>query len=480
MNKTELIDAVAEAADLTKAESSRAVDAVVAAVTKALKDGDAVTLVGFGTFQVRDRAARTGRNPKTGDTIKIAASKNPSFKAGKALKDAFSWLECWPVTPEVAGSSPVRSANSKSPRHTPGAFSLCAREEARRPRRCCFWSLRRSGLHCRARQSGLVIPHHAAETPRQDLRLDRHRDPGAADDSVPVRDRQQLPWWRWRSERGQGFRTSDLVAFGAVVVAGAHAERMRERQQQGENFDPRAFESTENKLAVLDQLIDEQVVRLVRSKGVGVYFVTQNPLDIPDTVLGQLGNRVQHALRAFTTRDQKAVKTAAQTIRPNPGLDIEAAITELGVGEARVSLLDAKGRPMPTERAFIVPPASRIGPATDAERQALRQGSSLAAKYEKAIDRESAYEVLAGRAAAPADQVQTKGAPAKPAAGAPAEASGGGLMDSLNDVLFGSTGPRGGKRDGVVQTMAKSTVRSIARELTRGILGSLLGSKSRR
>ena len=226
----------------------------------------------------------------------------------------------------------------------------------------------------------------------------------------------------------------------------------------------------------------EQVVRLVRSKGVGVYFVTQNPLDIPDTVLGQLGNRVQHALRAFTPRDQKAVKTAAQTMRPNPGLDIEAAITELGVGEALVSLLDAKGRPMPTERAFIVPPASRIGPATDAERQALRQGSPMAAKYEKAVDRESAYEVLAGRAAAPADQVQTKGAPAKPAAGAepPAEASGGGLMDSLNDVLFGSTGPRGGKRDGVVQTMAKSTVRSIARELTRGILGSLLGSKSRR
>ena len=128
-----------------------------------------------------------------------------------------------------------------------------------------------------------------------------------------------------------------------------------------------------------------------------------------------------------------------------------------------------------------MPPASRIGPATDGERQALRQGSPMAAKYEKAIDRESAYEVLAGRAATPADAVQTQGAPAKPgAAEPPAEASGGGLMDSLNDVLFGSTGPRGGKRDGVVQTMAKSTVRSIARELTRGILGSLLGSKSRR
>jgi DNA helicase HerA-like ATPase len=225
----------------------------------------------------------------------------------------------------------------------------------------------------------------------------------------------------------------------------------------------------------------EQVVRLVRSKGVGVYFVTQNPLDIPDTVLGQLGNRVQHALRAFTPRDQKAVKTAAQTMRPNPGLDIEAAITELGVGEALVSLLDPKGRPMPTERAYIVPPASRIGPATDAERQALRQGSPLASKYEKSIDRESAYEVLAGRAAKPADQAGAAGnGSAQPAGKGAAEESGGGLMDSLNEVLFGSTGPRGGKRDGVVRTMAKSTVRSIARELTRGILGSLLGSKGRR
>ncbi|MGS1106535.1 helicase HerA-like C-terminal domain-containing protein [Achromobacter anxifer] len=225
----------------------------------------------------------------------------------------------------------------------------------------------------------------------------------------------------------------------------------------------------------------EQVVRLVRSKGVGVYFVTQNPLDIPDTVLGQLGNRVQHALRAFTPRDQKAVKTAAQTMRPNPGLDIEAAITELGVGEALVSLLDAKGRPMPTERAYIVPPASQIGPATDAERQALRQGSPLASKYEQSIDRESAYEVLAGRAAKPVDQAgAAKNGSAQPDDKGAAQESGGGLMDSLNEVLFGSTGPRGGKRDGVVQTMAKSTVRSIARELTRGILGSLLGSKGRR
>ncbi|WP_033463261.1 helicase HerA-like domain-containing protein, partial [Bordetella bronchiseptica] len=152
--------------------------------------------------------------------------------------------------------------------------------------------------------------------------------------------------------------------------------------------------------ALLDKI--EQVVRLVRSKGVGVYFVTQNPLDIPDTVLGQLGNRIQHALRAFTPRDQKAVRTAAQTMRPNSGLDIEAAITELGVGEALVSLLDAKGRPAPTERAWILPPGSRIGPATDAERQALRQAMPLAPKYEQAIDRESAYEVLTARAAADA------------------------------------------------------------------------------
>ncbi len=224
----------------------------------------------------------------------------------------------------------------------------------------------------------------------------------------------------------------------------------------------------------------EQVVRLVRSKGVGIFFVTQNPLDIPDTVLGQLGNRVQHALRAFTPRDQKAVKTAAQTMRPNPGLDIEAAITELGVGEALVSLLDEKGRPMPTERAWIVPPGSRIGPASDAERQSLRQTNSLAGKYEQTIDRESAYEVLTARVSAPVGA--GKSTPASPTGSATPETpdAGGGFMGGLNEVLFGSTGPRGGKRDGVVQSMAKSTLRSVARELTRGILGSLLGPKGRR
>lgn len=232
--------------------------------------------------------------------------------------------------------------------------------------------------------------------------------------------------------------------------------------------------------ALLDKI--EQVVRLVRSKGVGVYFVTQNPLDIPDTVLGQLGNRVQHALRAFTPRDQKAVKTAAETMRPNPGLDIEAAITELGVGEALVSLLDAKGRPEPTQRAWIMPPGSRIGPATDAERQALRQDPTMSAKYAKAVDRESAYEVLTARASTDVADA-TAGSAAGKAAGAQKGAAdqgeSGGVMDGLNDLLFGSTGPRGGKRDGVVQSVVKSTARSMARQLVRGVLGSLLGSKRR-
>lgn len=233
--------------------------------------------------------------------------------------------------------------------------------------------------------------------------------------------------------------------------------------------------------ALLDKI--EQVVRLVRSKGVGVYFVTQNPLDIPDSVLGQLGNRVQHALRAFTPRDQKAVKTAAQTMRPNPGLDIEAAITELGVGEALVSLLDAKGRPAPTERAWILPPGSRIGPATDAERQALRQDTAMAGKYAHEIDRESAYEVLSARASAEAPDGGAPAGRSSGTAGSPKDTGdsgkSGGMMDGLNDVLFGSTGPRGGRRDGVVQSVVKSTARTLARQLVRGMLGSLLGSRRR-
>ena len=235
--------------------------------------------------------------------------------------------------------------------------------------------------------------------------------------------------------------------------------------------------------ALLEKI--EQVVRLVRSKGVGVYFVTQNPLDIPDAVLGQLGNRVQHALRAFTPRDQKAVKTAAETMRPNPGLDIEAAITELGVGEALVSLLDEKGRPSPTQRAWIMPPGSRIGPATDAERQALRQDPEMSGKYARTIDRESAYEVLMARASTEAEESDSEAPAAGGRASAPKTTSAsknddaGGLMEELNDMLFGSTGPRGGKRDGVVQSVVKSTMRTMARRLVRGVLGSLLGSRGR-
>ncbi|KAF1070657.1 hypothetical protein SAMN05443579_102666 [Variovorax sp. PDC80] len=222
----------------------------------------------------------------------------------------------------------------------------------------------------------------------------------------------------------------------------------------------------------------ELVVRLVRSKGVGVYFVTQNPLDIPDSVLAQLGNRVQHALRAFTPRDQKAVKATATTMRQKPGLDIEKAITELAVGEALVSFLDEKGRPSVTERVYVLPPGSQIGPITAAQRQALLANSLVAGVYEKAVDRESAYEKLKGRAeTAPGAPAAGKAAPGKPAE----EGSGAGGM--LNDLLFGHTGPRGAKHDGLVQTMAKSAVRtmgtSVGKEILRGVLGGIFGSKKR-
>jgi DNA helicase HerA-like ATPase len=230
----------------------------------------------------------------------------------------------------------------------------------------------------------------------------------------------------------------------------------------------------------------ELVVRLVRSKGVGVYFVTQNPLDIPDTVLAQLGNRVQHALRAFTPRDQKAVKAAASTMRAKPGLDIETAITELAVGEALVSFLDEKGRPSITERVFILPPGSQIGPITPAQRQALIASSLVAGVYEKAVDRESAYEKIKGRATAAAAEASATTQQAPTAAGkaaAPAEASGGGMFGGLGDILFGSTGPRGGVRDGLATSMAKSAVRTmgstVGREIIRGVLGSLLGGRRR-
>ena len=215
----------------------------------------------------------------------------------------------------------------------------------------------------------------------------------------------------------------------------------------------------------------EQVVRLIRSKGVGVYFVTQNPLDVPDTVLGQLGNRVQHALRAFTPRDQKAVKTAADTMRPNPAFDAVAAITELGVGEALISFLDDKGRPQVTERCFVIAPNSRLGPLTAGERQAAITGSVIYGHYEKRVDRESAYELLRAQAAGAAARAEAQTSKAAE------EQQGGGL----NDVLFGSTGPRGGQRDGLLQIAAKTMTRtigsSIGRQIVRGILGSLLGGR---
>ena len=225
----------------------------------------------------------------------------------------------------------------------------------------------------------------------------------------------------------------------------------------------------------------EQVVRLIRSKGVGVYFCTQNPIDIPEKVLGQLGNRVQHALRAFTPRDQKAVKSVAETMRPNPKLDINQVILELAVGEALVSLLDAKGQPGITERAWMLAPGSQLGPLTEAERKALIAQSVVAGVYDKTVDRESAFEKLqagAGAAAANGDKGAAKGGAAQPA-----QADSGGLMGQLSSILFGSTGPRGGRREGMLESAAKSAARSastqVAREITRGILGGLLGGRKR-
>ncbi len=211
----------------------------------------------------------------------------------------------------------------------------------------------------------------------------------------------------------------------------------------------------------------EQVVRLVRSKGIGIYFVTQNPLDIPDTVLGQLGNRVQHALRAYTPRDQKAVNAAAETFRTNPKLDITKVITELAVGEALVSFLDDKGRPTIVERAYICPPNSQIGPITAAQRSALLAGSLVAGQYEKTVDRESAFEKLKGR----------RGNEATPAV--PGESVGfGSIFGKIGDALNGSGNSR---RETVVQSAVKSATRAMAseagRRIIRGVLGSIFGGR---
>jgi uncharacterized protein len=208
--------------------------------------------------------------------------------------------------------------------------------------------------------------------------------------------------------------------------------------------------------ALLDKI--EQVVRLVRSKGVGVYFISQNPLDIPDIVLGQLGNRIQHALRAFTPRDQKAVRAAAETFRTNPKLNVEKAISELAVGEGLVSFLDKKGTPAVVERAFIVPPYSQIGPVTAEQRQQTIKSSVLFGHYEKQIDRESAYEKLQARATQTLDRAQAPTLPQEPTA--PQQ-------------------PRGRQRETIAEAMAKSALRAassqIGRQIVRGLLGSLFG-----
>jgi uncharacterized protein len=222
----------------------------------------------------------------------------------------------------------------------------------------------------------------------------------------------------------------------------------------------------------------ELVVRLVRSKGVGVYFVTQNPLDIPDSVLAQLGNRVQHALRAFTPRDQKAVKSAAETMRQNPKLNIETAITELAVGEALVSFLDEKGRPGVTERVYVLPPGSQIGPISPAQRQALITSSIVAGVYEKTVDRESAYEKLKGRT----DQKMPTEAPAAANSEPAQDKSSGGMlgsvMDSMGNIFGGGAKhTRATPAEQMIKSAASSIGREVGRQIIRGVLGSILGGR---
>jgi len=221
----------------------------------------------------------------------------------------------------------------------------------------------------------------------------------------------------------------------------------------------------------------EQVVRLIRSKGVGVYFCSQFPDDVPDNVLGQLGNRVQHALRAFTPRDQKAVKTAAETFVANPDLDVAKTIGQLGVGEALVSMLLDKGVPMPVEKTLVAPPRCRMGAITDAERAQVRAGSPVGAKYDKAIDRESAAEKLAERHAdAGTDAPAAKTGNGRGAAQAPQQDEGGGFGGAVKDALFGTK-----RRQGMIETMAKQTARTmgsqVGRQILRGVLGGIFGGR---
>jgi uncharacterized protein len=233
---------------------------------------------------------------------------------------------------------------------------------------------------------------------------------------------------------------------------------------------------------LLDKI--EQVVRLVRSKGIGVYFVTQNPLDVPDAVLGQLSNRVQHALRAFTPRDQKAVKAAAETFRSNPKLNTAEVITQLAVGEALISLLDETGTPGEVQRCFVVPPASRVGAITPEERQRIIQNSVLFGHYEKSVDRESAYERLKGRAesASPSSNAPASQPPSPTTQQQSREQPRSSWTDSIGSVL-GQLGG-GGRREGMAEALAKSAARAIGsqvgRQIVRGVLGGILGGSASR
>ncbi|MGC3990436.1 MAG: DUF853 family protein [Chthoniobacteraceae bacterium] len=242
----------------------------------------------------------------------------------------------------------------------------------------------------------------------------------------------------------------------------------------------------------------EQVVRLIRSKGVGVYFVTQNPKDVPPEVLSQLGNRVQHNLRAFTPDDLKAVKQAAQTFRANPAFDTAEAMTQLGTGEALVSTLDENGQPNVVQRAFTVPPSSQIGAITPQQRQAIIQSSVIYGTYEKVVDRESAYEKLKGAAQSaptppagvPTTQIPAPPAPAQPAASAPAAPAGPSAMSEALQGALGvgsalwNAGRMTPRSDSIAETLVKSamrsTVRSVGTQIARGIMGSIFGGTRRR
>jgi uncharacterized protein len=229
----------------------------------------------------------------------------------------------------------------------------------------------------------------------------------------------------------------------------------------------------------------EQMVRLIRSKGVGVYFVSQNPLDIADVVLGQLGNRVQHALRAFTPRDQKVVQAAAETFRQNPKLNTREVLTQLAVGEALVSMLDENGTPGIVLRAKIIPPRSQVGAISPEQRREIIATSVLAGHYEKAIDRESAYEKLQARAS---EKTEAAGAPpASPGASVPEgakESFFSKVLGTAGSIFQPTVGPRGGIHDSMATTAMKSVVRaassSVGREIARGILGGILGGGGRR